>query len=156
MGEVYEILSSLTEVTNSAVQPCDLLHRGSKVLQFDFSGEGKNETGLSNYVNLCPLLCSTWVLAPKLSLCMNAKKLGGVWERSYYDRTTAISQLLEARAHQTNIPTISQPPRSFPLPHSNLVAYLSGFGEHFGQRIIHYFSEKSAWQYMEINCCAVD
>ena len=75
-GEVYEILSSLTEVTNSAVQPCDLLHRGSKVLQFDFSGDGKNKTGLSNYVNLCPLLCSTWVLAPKLSLCMNAKKTG--------------------------------------------------------------------------------
>ena len=43
VGEVYEILSSLTEVTNSAVQPCDLLHRGSKVLQFDFSGEGKNK-----------------------------------------------------------------------------------------------------------------
>ena len=45
VSEVYEILSSLTEVTNSAVQPCDLLHRGSKVLQFDFSGEGKNKTG---------------------------------------------------------------------------------------------------------------
>ena len=60
VSEVYEILSSLTEVTNSAVQPCDLLHRGSKVLQFDFSGEGKNKTGLSNYANnLCPVLCST-------------------------------------------------------------------------------------------------
>ena len=116
VGEVYEILSSLTEVTNSAVQPCDLLHRGSKVLQFDFSGDGKNKTGLSNYVNLCPLLCSTWVLAPKLSLCMNAKKLGGVWERSYYDRTTAISQLLagqsppDQHSHNFPAPSILLPP----------------------------------------------
>jgi len=77
VGEVYEILSSLTEVTNSAVQPCDLLHRGSKVLQFDFSGDGKNKTGLSNYANLCPLLlCSTWVLAPNLSPLHERQKTG--------------------------------------------------------------------------------
>ena len=60
--QVTNVLSSLTGVTNSAVQPCDLLHRSSKVLQFDFSGEGKNKTSLSNYGNMCaPLLCSSLI-----------------------------------------------------------------------------------------------
>ena len=88
------VLSSLTGVTNSAVQPCDLLHRSSKVLQFDFSGEGKNKTSLSNYGNMCaPLLCSSSVhygcFTPRLSPCMNARNVGRAWEGGCYDRTTA-------------------------------------------------------------------
>ena len=99
--EVTNVLSSLTGVTNSAVQPCDLLHRSSKVLQFDFSGEGKNKTSLSNYGNMrAPLLCSSLIhlyittvalitFTPRLSPRMNARNVGEAWEGGCYDRTTA-------------------------------------------------------------------
>ena len=127
-------------MTNSAVQPCDLLHRSCKVLQLDFSGEGKNKTGLSSYDNWCSLLlCSSWVSAPKLSPCINAtgRGLGRKLLRQEY------CNLLAGQSPPDPFPATS------PLPHFphlvafvTFLAYLSGLGEQFGQRITHYFSEK--------------
>ena len=130
-------------MTNSAVQPCDLLHRSSKVLQLDFSGEGKNKTSLSNYFNLCSLLlCSSWVLAPKLSPCINARNWAGPGKEA---TTTGVLQSLGRPEPTRPIPShLTLPLPLFPhlVAFVTFLAYLSGLGEQFGQRITHYFSEK--------------
>ena len=94
-------------------------------------------------VNWCSLLlCSSWVLAPKLSPCINARNWAGPGKEA---TTTGVLQSLGRPESTRPIPShLTSPLPLFPhlVVFVTFLAYLSGLGKQFGQRITHYSSEE--------------